>query len=176
MAGVKTNLYNAAADVGRIHLGFSIIICVVLAIIFFVIAYYNNKNWNYNLIDIQGTVEKINTPSGQCDSYTTQNNNQTTTTYNCPVTVRYQINNAPSSTVDLHTSGFTNYSVNSSIALSYDTASNAKPTLQIFRINSLVFVGIGIFLMIFAYIDYLMAKNKTLSAITGAYDVARIVL
>jgi hypothetical protein len=87
--------------------------------------------------------------------------------------VSYTLPNSPSSTVDLLTISSTNYTTGSSVNLYYDTKSNVKPVLAYFRIRTYMLVIAGLFFFLIAYIDYIMAKNKTVAAVHGAFGVLR---
>jgi len=64
----KAKLYNFAAESGKADLGMSTIIYIFFALLLFTIAYFVNKYSNNNIKDITGTVSKINTPSGTCNT------------------------------------------------------------------------------------------------------------
>ena len=159
MSSTRSQIYNAAATVGKIEMGFSVIVCILISIGLLYWAYYNNKNWNHNIVDINGIIISINTPSNICDTYVQQNGNNTTVMYNCPLTVQYTLNNTPSSTVDVFSSSTTNYNIGQSIKLSYDTSYNSKPTLPIFRIPTLWIVGGAILFLGSAYVNYRIAVS-----------------
>jgi len=171
MPNTGNQIYDAAATVGKIQMGFSVIICTLIAFVLFIVAYFNNKNWNYNLVNITGTIVSINTPNGECIETTQQNGNSRSILYNCPLTASYILNDnssssvtnyAPSvsgSTVNLYTSSNTRYVPGQSIGLTYDTASTAKPTIEIFRIQTPWIVGGAFFFLLVAYIDYQIAVS-----------------
>lgn len=169
-----TKIYTAAADIGKIQLGISVLICVIIAFVLFTFAYFNNKNWNHNLIDITGTVVKINTPSGSCNTSVQQNGNSQTVTYDCPITAKYSMNTPSPSTVNIHTIGSTNYNVGQPINMSYDMSTREKPTVQVFRYQTWWFIAGGVFFLFAAYVDYLIAKStamKPYQAFLGANAV-----
>jgi len=175
MSSTNSKIYNAAATVGKINMGFSAIISILISIGLLYWAYYNNKNWNYNIVDITGTIISINTPSNICNTYIKNNGNTKSTLYECPLTVEYTINNTPSSTVDVYTNSSTSYNVGQQIGLSYDTSYDAKPRLPEFRIQTIWIVGGAIFFLGSAYVNYLIAVSeatKPYLAAVGAADVA----
>lgn len=173
MSKIGNNLYEGAAVIGKVQMGISVIICTIIAIVLLIVAYYNNKNWNYNLVNITGTVVSINTPNGDCIENVQQNNSNRSIIYNCPLTASYKLDNnssssqtnyAPSSseysTVNLYTNSTTSYIPGQSIGLTYDVTSTAKPTLEIYRIQTPWIVAGAIFFLLVAYIDYQIAVSK----------------
>ena len=66
MATVANKTYDGAVIMGKVQMGFSVLACTIIAIVLIIVAYYNNKDWNYNLVNITGTVVSINTPNGDC--------------------------------------------------------------------------------------------------------------
>ena len=167
---MSSGLYNTAAVYGKVEMGISMIICGIIAMIIYIVAYYNYKNWNHNLIEIVGTVKSINNPGGKCEQVTS---NQTSYVYNCYLTVSYIVNNS-SSTVDLVTNDSLYYIVDQKINLSYDTSLNGKPTLPVFRIETKWIVLIGTIFLLIAYIDYKLINSesaKPFHAVNGAIDI-----
>jgi len=164
---MSSRLYKAEVAFGKFEMSISIIICVIISIILFTVAYYNHKNWNYNLINIEGTVKSINNPDGKCEQVTT---NQTSYVYNCYLTVSYTVDNS-SSTVDLVTNNSLYYIVGQKINLSYDTGLNGKPTLPVYRMETKWIVLLGSIFLFIAYGSYRIIKSESAKPFLAAKGV-----
>ena len=103
-------------------MGFSGIINLLISTGLIIWAYNTHKNFNYNLIDITGTVKSINNTNSKCDIYydystgTSLGNIFPYTNYNCKLTVEYTINSV-TSTVDVTTSNSTEYTIGKPITV-----------------------------------------------------------
>jgi len=156
----KNKLYNAATTAGKMEIKYSVIFYLIISISLFIWAYFNNKNWNYNIKTIRGSVQKINTPSGSCNQTISTSNSSNTIIYNCPLTVKYSIDAHTLSTVDIYTTGSVNYRYSDIILLSYDPTSNEKPTLPIFRITTGWIIFAAVVFLICAFAEYSISRNK----------------
>jgi hypothetical protein len=158
MSTSENNLYNAAAKMGTIHLGIDMFVSLLLSIWFFVMAYYNYSEWNFNIVELNGIVKKINTVSGVCDQLIQQVIDETSITYNCPLIIEYTYN-SKTSNFNLNVSSNVNYKEGQSIALSYDKVAKKDPTLQLNRINPIWNILFGSFFLLYAYASYRMAVS-----------------
>ena len=158
---MSNELYNQASELGKLNLELSTVFCIMIGIILFIIGYFNNKDWNYNYVDIPSIIVSIDNLSGKCDSYTSiSSNNQTNTYYNCTFTCKYTINNIDS-TVQLSTSGKSQPSkVGDLVMLTYDSTSTNKPVLQISRFYTKWFIIGGFFFLLGGIVDYMILKTS----------------
>jgi hypothetical protein len=180
LRNIENTAYDASYFLGEIQLGWWVLVCLLFGIGLFTTGYYNHKNWNYNLIDIPGTVVSIDGKDNQCDSYqTTDGSNppKIITHYNCLVTVKYIKND--SSTYDtvqlLSTNNSLPLSVGQTINLTYDSSQNTKPTLHIFRLDTVWYIGCGFMCLLFALINIILMSTpalKPLVAFEGALGAA----
>lgn len=159
MSSTRSQIYNGAATIGKIQMGFSGFICLLISICLYYWAYHNNKNWNYNIVDITGIIIKINTESGSCDTFIQQNSNSSTVTYICPLTAEFVTDNISSGSVSLTTNSSTNYVVGQSIGLSFNKKTN-EVSLPELRIHSPFIFGIATFFLLSAYINYKIATSE----------------
>jgi len=170
---MSNELYNQTAEIGKLSLELSTVFFIITGIILFIIGYYNNKDWNYNLIDIPSIIESIDNPSGMCDSYTTYSGNNTNTYYNCTFTCKYTINDIESR-VQFSTNGISKpYNPGDLVMLTYDSTSTKQPVLQISRFYTKWFIIGGFFFLLGGIVDYMILRSsyKPILATYGAINI-----
>ena len=170
---MSSDLYNNTAEIGKLSLELSTVFCIITGIILFIIGYYNNKDLNYNLIDIPSIIVSIDNPSGICDSYTKTSKNQTYTYYNCTYTCKYTINNIDS-TVQFSTDSLSKpYNPGDLIILTYDSTTTKQPVLQISRFYTKWFIIGGVFFLLGGIVDYMIIRSsyKPILATYGALNI-----
>jgi hypothetical protein len=170
---MSSDLYNKTSEIGKLNLELSTVFCIIMGIILFIIGYYNNKDWNYNLIDIPSIIVSIDNPSGICDAYTISSNNKTNTYYNCTFTCKYTINDIDS-TVQFSTSSTTKpYNPGDLVMLTYDSTSTKQPVLQISRFYTKWFIIGGFLFLLGGIVDYMILRSsyKPILATYGALNI-----